>query len=105
MADQFRRPARAPAPQPGAAHRVRAMTDHAIAARRDGDDIAIEIVEIGGEYGEVLTTQYLGAEAAIRFFEGGLRLARQIKSLPLATSYSLYPEDAEAHPAAREVGL
>jgi hypothetical protein len=54
------------------------MTEHAIAARREDNRIAIDIVEIGGEYGEVLTTQYLDAEAAERFFAGGLALVRRI---------------------------
>jgi len=76
------------------------MPDHAIAARPEGDRIAIEVVEIGGEYGEVLTTQYLDAESAIRFGEGLAAMGRAImarrivsKELPLAVTYALYPED------------
>lgn len=76
------------------------MAEHAIAARREGDLIAIEDVEVGGEYGEVLTTQYLDADGAIRFGEALAALGRRIRAeatgkvLSLAGPYAIYPEDA-----------
>lgn len=59
------------------------MSDNAIAARREGARVAIEIVEVGGEYGDVLTTQYLDAEAAIRFGEGVAAIGRAARESAL----------------------
>lgn len=75
------------------------MPNHAITASRARDHIVIESVEVGGEYGEVLTTQFLDAEAAIRFGDALAAMGRQIvaersKKLRLALPCVPYPEDA-----------
>ncbi len=60
------------------------MTGHAIAARLEGELVAIEVIEVGGEYGEVLNTLYIDAGAAIRFGQGLIRLGRASQMGPAA---------------------
>ncbi len=59
------------------------MTEYAIAARLEVDRVALEVIEVGGEYGEVLNTLYIEAAAAVRFGEGLIRLGRLV-GVPLA---------------------
>ena len=74
------------------------MTENSIAARRDGELVAIETVVDDTDFRGVANTSYLDADAAIRFGQGLVALGRQIKArpvkeMPLARAYDPHTGD------------